>query len=193
MVPGGHQIVTGALGGGGRQNGRGDLQKAVLGHGLPQGGHYVAPQNDVFLYGGIPQIQIAVLQPLGFVGLPAAVDLEGQLAVLAAAQHLHLGGDNLNVAGGHFVGLAVTLPDSTLHGDGGLLGDALKGVHHVLGLRHHLGGAVEVADHHEGQIGADHANVFHPAGNFHLLACVTEAQLSTGMGSILHHIVASFP
>ena len=193
MVPGGHQIVTGALGGGGRQNGCGDLQEAVLGHGLPQGGHHVAPQNDVLLHSGVPQIQIAVLQPLGLVGLPAAVDLEGQFAVLAAAQHLHLGGNNLNLAGGHLVGLAVALPDGALHGNGGLFGDGLEGVHHVLGLRHHLGGAVEVADHHEGQIGADHADVLHPAGNFHLLARVTEAQLSTGMSSILHHIVASFP
>ena len=193
MVPGGHQIVTGALGGGGRQNGRGDLQKAMLGHGLPQGGHHVAPQNDVLLHGGVPQVQIAVLQPLGLVGLPAAVDLEGQLAVLAAAQHLHLGGHDLNVAGGHLVGLAVPLPDGALHGDGGLFGDGLEGIYHVLGLCHHLRGAVEVPDHHEGQIGADHADVLHPAGNFHLLACVTEAQLSTGMSSILHHIVASFP
>ena len=68
----------------------------------------LTPQDDILLHGGIPQVQIAVLQPLGLVGLPAAVDLEGQLAVLAAAQYLHLGGDNLNVAGGHLVGLAVT-------------------------------------------------------------------------------------
>ena len=113
--------------------------------------------------------------------------------MLAAAQHLHLGRNDLNVAGGHLIGLAVPLPDDAFHGNGRLLGDGLKGVHHVLGFRHHLRGAVEVPDHHEGQIGTDHADVFHPAGNFHLLADVAEAQFSTGMGSILHHIVASFP
>ena len=70
------------------QDGGGDFQEAVGSHGLPQGGHHVAPQHDVLLHGGVPQIQVAVLQPLGLVGLPAAVDLEGQLVVLAATQNL---------------------------------------------------------------------------------------------------------
>ena len=107
--------------------------------------------------------------------------------MLAAAQDLHLGGDDLDVAGGHLGGLGVALPDGALHGDGGLLVDSLEGVDHLLGLGDDLGGAVEVPDHHEGQGGGDHADVLHPAYDLDLLAGVGEAQLPAGMGTILHH------
>ena len=87
VVPGGHQIVPGTLRGGGGQDGGGDLQEAVVRHGLPKGSHHVAPEDDVALHCGIPQVQVAVLQAGGLVGLPAAINGEGQLIVLAAAQH----------------------------------------------------------------------------------------------------------
>ena len=187
VVPGGHQIVPGALGGGGRQDGGGDLQEAVGGHGLAQGGHHVAAQDDVVLHLGVAQVQIAVLEPLGLVGIPAAVDLEGQFVVAAAAQDLDLLGDDLDLAGGHLGGLAGPLPDGARHGDGRLLGDGLKGVYHFGGLRHHLGGAVEVPDHGKRQLGAHFPDVFQPAADLHGLAGVGEAQLPAGMGTILHH------
>ena len=52
----GHQIVTRALGAGGREDGGGDLQEAVLGHGLAQGRHDVAAEDDVLLDGGISEV-----------------------------------------------------------------------------------------------------------------------------------------
>ena len=188
VVPGGHQIVPGALRGGGRQDGGGDLQEAVLRHGLPQGGHHAAAEDDVVLHLRIPQVQIAVFQAGGLIGLPAAVDGEGQLVVLAAAQHLDLAGHHLDVAGGQLGILAVPLPDGALHGDGGLLVDGLQQGHHVGGLRHHLGGAVEVPDHGEGQLTAHLPEVFQPAADLHGLAGVGEPQLPAGMGTILCHV-----
>ena len=187
VVPGGHQIVPGTLRGGGGQDGGGDLQKAMLCHGLPQGGHYLAPEDDVVLHRRVPQVQIAVLQAGGLVGLPAAVDGEGQLVVLAAAQHLNFAGHHLDLAGGQLGVLAVPLPDGALHGDGGLLVDGLQQGHHVGGLRHHLSGAVEVPDHGEGQLTAYLPEVFQPAADFYGLAGVGEPQLSAGMGAILCH------
>ena len=44
------------------------------------------------------------------------------------------------------------LPDGTLHADGGLLVQAVDDVHHLLVLHHHLGGAVEVPQHHKGEV-----------------------------------------
>ena len=187
VVPGGHQIVPGTLRGGGGQDGGGDLQEAMLCHGLPQGGHYLAPEDDVVLHRRVPQVQIAVLQAGGLVGLPAAVDGERQLVVLAAAQHLNFAGHHLDLAGGQLGVLAVPLPDGALHGDGGLLVDGLQQGHHVGGLRHHLSGAIEVPDHGEGQLTAYLPEVFQPAADLYGLAGVGEPQLSAGMGAILCH------
>ena len=79
MLPAGYQVVPGPLGGGGGEDGSGDLQKALLPHGLAQGGDHVAAQHDVLFDLRIAQIQVAVLQAKGLVRLLAAVDLEGQL------------------------------------------------------------------------------------------------------------------
>ena len=192
VVPGGDQIVPSALGGGGGEDWGGDLQEAVLRHGLTQGRDHAAPQDDIVLYCGIPQIQIAVFQPLGLVGLPAAADLEGQLIVLAAAQNVHLGGNNLNVSGGELGIFAVPLPDDALHRDGGFLVDGLEGVHHLLTLGHYLGGAIEVPDDDKGETRADNADVFHPAGDFDLLSGVRQTEFSAGVGSVLYHNYDSF-
>ena len=187
MLAGGHQIVTGTLGGGGRQDGGGDLQEAVLGHGSAQGGHHLAAQDDVLLHRGVPQVQIAVLQTLLLVGLAAAVDLKGQGVVAAAAQHLDLAGNHLNITGGLLGVLAGALADDALHADGGLLVQVANDGHHVLGLHHDLGGAVEVAEHHEGEILAHGADVLHPAHQLHGLAHVLQPQLVAGMCAHLHH------
>ena len=135
----------------------------MAGHGGAQGGHHLTPQDDVVLHLRVAQVQIAVLEPGRLVRLPGAVDLEGQLVVAAAAQHLNLGGHHLNVAGGQLGIFAVPLPDKAGDLDGGLLVEGLEGLHHVLGLAHHLSDAVEVPEHHEGQILAHLPDVFHPA------------------------------
>ena len=183
VLAGGHQVIPGPLGGGGGEDGGGDLQKALLQHGGAEGGHHIAPQNDVVFDFRVAQVQIAVLEPLGLVGLPGAVNLEGQLIVAAAAQHLDFGGDNLNVAGGQLGILAVPLPDGALHRNGGLLVQPLNHGHHLLGLDDHLGGAVEVPEDHEGQILPNLPDVLHPADDFYLLAHVLHAQVVAGVGA----------
>ena len=160
----------------------------MLGHGLAQGGHHIAPQHNVVPDCGVPQVQIAVLQPGGLVGVPAPVDLKGQLVVAAAAQHLDLAGDDLHIAGGHLGVLAVPLPDGAGDLNGGLLIEALDNGHHVLGLDDHLGGAVKIPDDDEGEVLAHLPDVFHPSGNGDGLARVAQPQLAAGVGSGLKHI-----
>ena len=92
VLAGGHQVVPGPLGGGGGQDGGGDLQKSFADHGGAEGGHHVGAQDDVALDLGVAQVEVTVLQPGGLVGLPGAVDGEGQLVVAAAAQYLDFGG-----------------------------------------------------------------------------------------------------
>ena len=187
MLAGGHQIVPRALGGGGGEDGSGDLQKAVLHHGGAEGGHHLAAQDDVALHGGVAQVEIAVLQPLGLVGLAAAVDLKGQAVVAAAPQHLDLAGHHLDLAGVLLGVLAGALAHHALYADGGLLVQILDNGQHVLALGHHLGGAVKVPQHHKGQIAAHLADVFHPTHDLHALAHVGKPQLIAGVCTHLHH------
>ena len=161
-------------------------------HGLAQGGDHLAAEDDVLLHRRVPQVQIAVLEALGLVGLPAAVHLEGQLIVAAAAQDLHLLRDHLDVAGGELGVLAGPLPDCAFHGDGGLFVDGLELGHHLRRLRHDLSGAVEVPKDDEGQLGADLPDVLHPAGEFDGLPGVGEAELAAGVGAVLYHDGSSF-
>ena len=149
--------------------------------------HDLAAQHDGLMHGRTAQVQIAVLQAGGLVGLPAAVDGEGQLVVAAAAQNGDLAGDDFDLTGGQLVVLAVPLPDGALHRDGGFLGDGFQLGHLLGGLRHHLSGAVEVPDHGEGQLTAYLPEVFQPAADLYGLAGVGEPQLSAGMGAILCH------
>ena len=187
MLAGGYQIVAGALGGGGGEDGGGDLQEAVLRHGGAERGHHLTAQDDVLLHGGVPQVEVAVLQALLLVGLAAAVDLKGQGVVAAAAQHLDLAGNHLDVAGGLLGVLAGALPHHALHADGGLLVQVADDGHHLLGLHHDLGGAVEVAQHHEGEVLAHGADILHPAHQLHGLAYVLQPQFVAGMCTHLHH------
>ena len=187
MVPGGHQIVTGTLGGGGGEDGGGDLQEALLGHEPPQLGNHLAAQNDVTFDGGVPQVQEAVFKPGVFVRVLTLVDLKGQLVVDALAQHLDFLGHDLNFAGGELGVLALPLTDNTDDGQGGLLVDGLNQAHHFLGLDDHLSGAVVVPQDAEGEVGADLPDVFQPADNGHGFAGISKAQLAAGMCSGLHH------
>lgn len=68
----GHEIVARALRTGGREDGRRDLEEAVRGHGGAQRGHHLATEDDVFLHGGVAQVEIAVLQAQRLVGVAAA-------------------------------------------------------------------------------------------------------------------------
>ena len=158
----------------------------MLGHGLAQGGHHVAAHDDVLLHLGVAQVKVAVLQAQRLVRLLGAVDLEGQLVVAAAAQHLDLLWHHLNVAGGHLGVLGVALAHGAGHGDDALLVQAMDDLHHVLALHDDLRGAVEVAQHHEGQGGGYLADIFHPAGKLDGFAAVAHAQLVAGMGTVLH-------
>ena len=193
VLSGGHQIVPGAFGRGGGQDGGGDLQEALLGHAAADVRHHLAAQDDVFLHGGVAQVQEAVLQAGGLVRVPAAVDLKGQLVVAAAAQDLHLFGDDLDIAGGLLGVFAGPFPDGAGHGDRGFLVDGAERGYHLFGLRHHLGGAVKVPHHGKSQVAAHHAQVFQPACDLDLFARVFQAKLPTGMGTILHHFSILLP
>ena len=92
-------------------------------------------------------------------------------------------GHDLDVAGGHVGVLAGALADYALDADGALAGDALKGVHHLLGLGHDLGRAVEIAHDDEGQRAGYLAHVLHPAAYLYALAGVGDAQLAAGVCS----------
>jgi len=183
VLPAGYQVVPRPLGGGGGENGGGDLQEALAQHGLPQGGHHAAPEDDVVLYLRIAQVQVAVLQPDGLVRLPAAVDGEGQLVVAAAAQHLDLAGHHLDVAGGQLGVLGIPLPHHAGHLDGGLLVEPLHRGHHLLRLQHHLGDAVEVPEDHEGQVLSHLPDVLQEAGQGDGLSGVLQAELAAGVGA----------
>ena len=155
----------------------------MLGHRLTQCRDNVAAEDDIFLDLGVSQVEIAVFETLGLVGLAAAVYLKGQLVVAALAEDLDLLGDDLDVAGGLLGVLAGALAHDALDGDGGLLVYALYGAHEFLVLHHHLSGAVEVADDDERKIAADLADVLHPADDLYLFTRVFEPKLPAGMSA----------
>ena len=187
VVTGGNQVVAGTLGGGGGEDGGGDLQEALLGHGGTDGGNHLAAQDDVLLHGGVAQVQVAVLQAHVLVSVPGLVDLEGQLIVDALAQDLNGGGHHLDLAGGHLIVLALALPDGAGDGDGGFLVQTLDGAHHLGVLNDHLGGAVVVAQDHEGEVGAHLTDVLHPADQGNIFTCVGKTKLAAVMCSGLLH------
>ena len=177
----GDKIVARALGGGCGEYRGGYLKEAVLGHRLTQGGDNVAAQNDILLDGGISQVEVAVFETRGLVGLAAAVYLKGQLVIAALAEDLYLFGDDLDVAGRLLGVLAGALADDALDGNSALLVDGVDNVHHFLGLNDDLSGAVEIADNDEREVIADLADVLHPADDLDFLAYVFEAQLVAGV------------
>ena len=159
----------------------------MRGHGGAQRGDDLAAQDDVLLDGGVAQVEVAVLQALRLVGLAAAVDLEGEGVVAAAAEHLNLRGHDLDLARGLLGVLARALAHGALDGDGGLLVEVIDNRHHLLGLHDDLGRAVEVAQDDEGEVLSDDADVFHPADELDGLARIGQPQLPAGVGTHLHH------
>ena len=145
--------------------------------------------RSAVLHGRVSQIEIAVLQAVGLVGLAAAVDLERKLVIEALAEHLDLLGDDLNVAGGELGVLARALADDALDGDGALLVDGLDNLHHLLGLDDDLRRAVKIAQDDEGEVLSDLADVLHPANQPDALADVLHAQLIAVVGTVLEHSV----
>ena len=150
---------------------------------LPQGGDDVAAQDDVLLDGGVARVEIAVLQTLGLIRVAAAVDLEREFVVLAAAEQFDLLRHDFNVAGGLLGVLACAFPHGAGHGDGRFLVDALDDVHDLFRFNDDLRCAVEITQNEEGKVIADHADIFHPADERNMFACVFDAELAAGMGS----------
>ena len=187
VLAGGDEVVTRALGGGGRQDRGGDLEEVVLHHGLAQRGDDVAAQDDVLLDGGIAQVKIAVFEALGLVRLAAAVDLERQGVVAAAAEQLDLLGNDLNVAGGLIGVLACALAHGALDGNGALFVVALDLGEQLARLDDDLRRAVEVAQHHKGEAAADFADVLHPADELDVLTGMLRAKLAAVVCTGLHH------
>ena len=164
----------------------------MLQHGLPECRHHVAPHDNILLDFRIPQIQIAILQANSFVRFLAPVDLEGQGVIAAASQHFNLFRHYFDVASIDLGILVVPLTNGAGYGNGALLVQIPNSSHHFLRLDNNLGRAVEVPQHQESQIAADHPDVFHPAGKLHLLADIRQAKLVTGMGTVLHRYCSSF-
>ena len=183
MLSGGNKVVARALRAGGREDGGRDLKEIMVHHSLADGGDDIAAQDDVALDSGVAQVEIAVLQALRLVGVAAAVDLERQLVVLAAAQQLDLLRHDLDVAGGLLGVFACAFPHGAGDGDGRLLVDALDDVHDLFRLDDDLRRAVEITQDDKGKVIADHADVFHPADQRDMLAGVFDAELAAGMGS----------
>ena len=152
-------------------------------HGLPQGGDDIAAQDDILFDRRVTQVEIAVFEALGLVGVAAAVDLKRQLVILAAAEQLDALRHDLNVAGGLLGVLAGALAHGTGDGDGRLLVDALDLAHDLLGLDDDLRRAVEITQDEKGEVIADHADIFHPADQRDMLADIFHAELAAGMGS----------
>ena len=159
----------------------------MLHHGLADGCDHVAAQDDVVLDGGVTQVEIAVLETLGLVGLAAAVDLERQLVVAAAAKDGDAAGHDLDLASGQLRVLAGALTDNAGDVDGGFLVDGLDDVHHLLRLHDELRRSVEVAQDDEGKVAADDADILQEARQRDRLSDVRQTKLATGMRSGLHH------
>ena len=157
----------------------------MVDHGGAQGGHHLAAEDDVVLHLRVAEIQIAVLQPLGLVGLPAAVDGEGQLIVAAAAQHLQLLGHHLDVAGGQLGVLGVPLPHRAGDLDGRLLVQLLEGLPHLLTVDDHLGDTVEVPQDGEGEVLSHLPEILQKARQGDGLAHVLHAEFPAGVGAVV--------
>ena len=183
MLSGGNEVVACALRAGCRENGGRDFEEIMVHHGLANGGNDVAAQDDVAFDGGVAQVEIAVFQALCFVSVAAAVDLEREFVVLAAAEQFDLLRHDFNVAGGLLGVLACAFPHGAGHGDGRFLVDALDDVHDLFRFNDDLRCAVEITQNEEGKVIADHADIFHPADERNMFACVFDAELAAGMGS----------
>ena len=155
----------------------------MLHHRLAQSRDDVAAQDDILLYCGVSQVEIAIFKTRGLVRFAAAVDFKRQLVIAAAAEDLDLFGNDLNIAGGELGVLARALAHGALNRDNAFLIDALYDLHHILGLDDDLSRAVKIADYDECEILAYLADVLHPSDDLDLFSDVFDAELIAGMGS----------
>ena len=184
MQAGRHDEVARSLRGRTGEDGGGDLQKPEVGHLASEPAHHLGAEDDLVLHLGVAQVEEAVAQPRILSRLRAGRDLEGEL-LIAPAQHFHLFGLYLDHACGH-VGIGRTAADDlALHRDGGLAGDGTHQRLHLLGGRHRLRAAVEVAQHEEDDR-AEIARARKPSGKFDVLTYVALAELSASVCPEFH-------
>ena len=186
-----NEVIARALRGRSRQDRRGDFKEAVLVHRLAQGGDDVAAHDDVLLHIGVAQVEIAVLQADALVRLAGAVNLERQLIVAAAPQHVDFLRLHLNVARGNLRILVVAFAHDAGHGDDALLVEAADDFHLLLVVNNDLRRAIEIAQDDEREVRADDAHAIHPAGQLHALTRVRQPQFVACMSTVLH-ICSSF-
>ena len=103
--------------------------------------------------------------------------------MMAAAQYLHLGRDDLDVAGGQLGIFAVPLTDHAGDLDGGLLVKRFEGLHRILSFAHHLGDAVKVPKNGKTKVSPDLPEILQETGQRNGLAYVGHPQLATGMAA----------
>ena len=146
-------------------------------------GHAVA-QFEVPPHVRPAQVQVAVLHPqfLAAVGLL----LDGEGWGLGPVQHLQLGDDQFDLAGGDLrvLAFAFTHRAGGLHHEfapqlAGLLAQGLVALH----VEAELGDAEAVAEVHEGEA-AQVAGALDPSGQGHGLAGIGEAELAAGVGAV---------
>src|SRR5690606_15235519 len=168
----GHDEVPGALGRRGDEHGRLDLDEALLLHRAPEGAVGHRPGPEVALHAAAAQVDVAVAEPDGLVGLDAVVDRERRR--LGRAQDLDRAVPDLDLAGGQ-VGVGGALgPDADDAGDAHhpLVAHVDRAVHDA------LDDALAVAQVDEREVLAVLAAAGDPAAQRHGLACVGRAQLA---------------
>ena len=191
MLSGRDEIITRTFRRRGSQNRGRDLKESVLHHRLTDSRDNIAAEDDVLLHGRISQIKITILQTLKFVCLTAAVDFKRKLVIPASAKNFDLFRDDFNFSGILLrIGIGAGT-NRTLHRDGGLLVDPLHLGNQILVFNDNLRRTIEITYNNKSKVAADHAYIFHPAGNLHLLPDMFQPKLITGMCSVLHHV--SFP
>ena len=136
MISGRHQIISCPLR---RRTGEdrcGNLHESQSVHSLTKFSHNLTSHHNILLHIRVTQIQITVFQTRIFVCFPGLIYLKRKSIVNAFTQNLNLIGNHLNFSGRQFHIFVGTLPDNTLHGNGGLLVDTVHDSHHFLGLHH---------------------------------------------------------
>ena len=180
-----HDVVAGALGRGVREDRRLDLQETTLVQGPAHGlGHRVT-QLQVGEHLGTADVQIAPLHARDLIGLDAILNGEGRRH--RRVQHLYRIGQNFDLARDH---VRVDRLRCTLaHAPGHLqhvlatqvLGRTEVLLAHAIGIDHHLGIAITVAQVDEDEA-AVVAGVPRPTAQSHLLVHISRTQLPAGGG-----------
>ena len=183
LHPAGHQIVTGALGGGLHQHGGLDLAEMVVAQEVAGDLADLAAQHQRLVHGRAAQVQIAVLQAQLVLHLHLVPNLKGR--GLGGAEHPQLADIQLHIAGGDLVGLGVPLPQGAL-GDDHILALQAAGLfkHGPVGavVEHQLQNAAGVPQVHEDDA-ALVAALGHRTGHHHLLPGIRQTHFAAVSGA----------